>query len=368
MRITFVCPYAGLAGGIRVIAIYAERLCQRGHEVFVISRPRKKPRIKQQIRSLLKGQGLIRLPQEGSHFDNVDVTHKILDIPRDITVSDIPDADVIVASWWTTAEEIADFPPEKGEKAYFIQLHETFQGQPVERVKNTYALPFHKITISQSLVDLMKTEYGDDDVSLIYNSVDTEQFYAPQRTKQSQPTVGLLYTPTFHKGCDISFKAIEIAREKVPNLKLIAFGKSQPSAELPLPPGTEYFQQPDQGQIKNIYAQCDVWLCGSRREGFHLPPLEAMACRTPVVSTAVGGPLDIIKDGSNGYLVPIEDVESLADRLIRVLTMNQEEWKAISDGAYATATNYTWNDATELFEEALLTAVRKGKAKGRVTV
>jgi hypothetical protein len=40
MRIIFVLPYAGLQGGIRVIAIYAERLRRRGHTVTIISHPR----------------------------------------------------------------------------------------------------------------------------------------------------------------------------------------------------------------------------------------------------------------------------------------------------------------------------------------
>ncbi|WP_225852740.1 hypothetical protein, partial [Haemophilus parainfluenzae] len=90
--------------------------------------------------------------------------------------------------------EIADFPKGKGEKAYFVQLNETFEEKPAEWVRDTYLLPFHKITISHSLVDLVKAEYGDDDASLVFNSVDTGQFYAAPRTKQVQPTIDLLYT------------------------------------------------------------------------------------------------------------------------------------------------------------------------------
>ncbi|HWB19714.1 MAG TPA: hypothetical protein VG711_05385, partial [Phycisphaerales bacterium] len=39
MRITFILPHAGLAGGIRIVAIYADRLARRGHDVTVISTP-----------------------------------------------------------------------------------------------------------------------------------------------------------------------------------------------------------------------------------------------------------------------------------------------------------------------------------------
>jgi glycosyltransferase involved in cell wall biosynthesis len=140
---------------------------------------------------------------------------------------------------------------------------------------------------------------------------------------------------------------------------LVAFGESGPYADLPLPPGTEFFRQPAQDKIKDIYAKCDVWLCGSWSEGFHLPPLEAMACRCPVVSTRVGGPQDLIQDGINGYLVPCGDVDALADRLVRLLTLSDVQWKAMSDAAYSTAHLYTWEGVTERFEQALYVAVER---------
>lgn len=364
MKITFVCPYAGLAGGIRVVAIYAERLRQLGHDVLLVSKPKPKPTIKHHLRSLLAGNGLVSAHREPSHFDSIDVPHKVLEKPRPVVDADVPDADVIVATWWQTAEEIANLSPAKGAKAYFIQQHETFEGFPIEKVKATYLSPLHKITISKWLLNLMQTEYGDNDVSLIFNSVDTEQFHAPKREKQRVPTIGVLYHPMFHKGCDVSFKAISIAAQKIPNLQVVAFGAYPPSPDFPA--GTQYIQRPAQDKIREIYARCDVWLCGSRSEGFHLPPLEAMACRCPVVSTAVGGPIDIIQDGVNGYLVPVEDYEALADRLVRVLSLSQEDWQAMSDAAYAVATGYTWDDATRLFEKALYTAIHKEMSNPQV--
>ncbi len=58
MKITFVMACASLAGGDRVIAIYAERLKKRGHEVFVVAFPPSKPSLREQVRSLLK-EGLM---------------------------------------------------------------------------------------------------------------------------------------------------------------------------------------------------------------------------------------------------------------------------------------------------------------------
>ncbi|WP_242049876.1 glycosyltransferase family 4 protein [Planktothricoides raciborskii] len=366
MKITFIAGnWVNLSGGNRVIAIYAERLKKRGHEVFVVCPSKQKPSLYQQVRSIVKGKGLIPMSKNGpSHFDNTDIPRVVLEHGPPVTDADIPDADVVVATWWETAEWVANLSREKGAKAYFVQHHEVhdyFTPEQKERAKATYLLPMHKITISQWLVDLMQTCYGDANVSLVFNSVDTDQFHTPARGKQATPTIGMLYSPVPWKGCDISFKAFSLAAQKIPNLRLVAFGSKEPSPDLPLPSETQYIRQPAQKTIKDIYAQCDVWLCGSRAEGFHLPPLEAMACRCPVVSTEVGGPIDIIENGVNGYLVPVDDFTGLANHLIHILSLSDGEWQAMSDAAYATAINYTWDDATELFEKALYTAIDRDK-------
>lgn len=348
-----------LAGGDRVIAIYAERLKERGHEVFVISRPRRRPSLRQQVWSLLKGRGWISVAKnERSHFDNVDVPRRVIDHWRPITDADVPDADVVVATWWETAEWVAHLSEAKGAKAYFIQHHEVFDYLPKDAVAATYSLPLHKITISKWLVDLIRTRYSDSNVSLVPNSVDTEQFCAPSRGKQPIPTVGMLYSQTPWKGCDIGLKAFSLTAQKIPNLRLVAFGWS-PSPDLPLPPGTEYACCPDQGSLKHFYARCDAWLFSSRLEGFGLPILEAMACRTPVIGTPAGAAPELLANGA-GVLVT-EDPEDMARGIERVCKLSDAEWRAMSDAAYTTAARYTWDDATERFEAALHAAIDRWK-------
>lgn len=361
MKITFVCPYFGLSGGIRVIAIYADALQKLGHQVLIMSQPKKKPNLKQQIKSFIRGEfKLFENKSEYSYFDDLSIPHKILETRRPLTDDDVPDADVIVATLWTTAEWVANLSPSKGAKVYFIQHHEIHDYYPIERVKATWNLPFHKITISQWLVDLAKNEYRDENVSLILNSVDTEQFNAPVREKQKIPTVGIMYSSTYWKGCDISFKALSLAREEIPNIRLIAFGAKKTTENLPLPKNTTYWKQPPQDQIKNIYGQCDVWLFGSRIEGFGLPILEAMACRTPVIGTPVGAAPELLAKGG-GILVKSEDPEDMTKAIVKIAHLSNEEWQSMSDLAYKTATSYTWDDATQLFEQALYRAIERTK-------
>lgn len=355
MKITLVLPHAGLAGGVRVLAIYAERLKKRGHEVFVVSQPLEPISLRSQVKSLLKDQRWLS-DKRASHFDGINVPHRVIERRRPITDADVPDADVVVATWWETAEWVANLSDAKGAKAYFIQHHEIFDGMPKERVEATWSLPLHKITIAQWLVDLALTRYGDRNVSLVPNSVDTGQFYAPPRGKQSIPTVGMLYSPIFWKGCDISLKAFSLAMEKMPYLHLVAFGNENPSPSLPLPPGTSYARCPAQSTLKEFYARCDMWLFGSRSEGFGLPILEAMACRTPVIGTPTGAAPELLSNGA-GVLVKPEDPSDMARAIERICKLSDTEWQAMSDTAYGRATGYTWDDATELFEAALYNAI-----------
>ena len=363
MKITFVLPTLCLTGGIRVVSIFAERLRKRGHEVFVISIPHAQPSLRQQVKSVLRGRGWISTPENDPiFFDNLGVENKIIDHHRPVEDKDVPDSDVIVATWWETAEWVAKLSPSKGAKAYFLQHHEVFEYLPQDRVEATWMLPMHKITISQWLVDLARTKYGDRQVSLAPPSVDTKQFYASLRHKQSVPTIGIMYSTIYWKGTDIALKAFSLAAANIPNLRLVAFGSEAPSPELPLPANAEYVIQPDQDKIKDYYSKCDAWLLASRSEGFGLPIIEAMACRTPVISTPAGAAPEILSGGT-GILVRPEDAEEMAKAIKCICQLPNAQWQAMSEAAYAKVNNYTWEDATEHFEAGLKVAVDKSKQR-----
>ncbi len=366
MRITFVSPAPDLSGGQRVIATYASRLARRGHTVTVVTPPHRMPSLRGAACDALRGRWPRRRSGE-SHYEHAGVEVRQLDRPRSVVAGDLPDADVVIATWWETAEWVAELPPAKGAQVYFIQHHEVFDFLPVDRVRATWRLPLKKVTISQWLIGLARDEYDDPGAVLVHNSVDTDLFHAATRGKQKRPTAGLLYSSHWMKGCEVSLAALAKAKQHLPELRLIAFGHQHIDPRLLLPDWAEYQNTPPQTMLRSLYGRCDVWLCGSRSEGFHLPPLEAMACRCPVVSTKVGGSIDVIKPGLNGHLVDIGDEAGLADALLRVLRLTDAEWRAMSDAAYATATRYTWDDATDLFEAALVAAANGTWPPAKVT-
>ena len=362
MRITFVMPGAGLAGGNRVVALHAERLAARGHAVHLVwHRPWPRPwhyRLRQRLRGRRS-----RAAEGETYFRGLPVTQSVSARHDRVAAADVPDADAVVATWWETAFEVAALPPEKGEKFYFVQHHEVHGHLPDHLSRGSYHLPLRKIAVSGWLVDVMAREYGDRDVALVPNAVDPRLFHAPPRARNAVPTVGLMYSTTPYKGIDVAVRAIELARRAVPDLAVVAFGKHDVSPRLPLPPGTRYVRNPAQEEIREIYAACDLWLMASRSEGFGLPLLEAMACRTPVASTRVGAAADLVDDGVEGWVVAVDDAAALGRRIVDLARLSPEAWRAMSDAALARALAYGWDDAADRFEAALLGQPRTGCRK-----
>ncbi len=68
-------------------------------------------------------------------------------------------------------------------------------------------------------------------------------------------------------------------------------------------------------QYIELYSQARVFACPSIYEPFGIINLEAMACETPVVASAVGGIQEVVVDGETGFLVPPADPKALADKI-----------------------------------------------------
>jgi glycosyltransferase involved in cell wall biosynthesis len=71
-------------------------------------------------------------------------------------------------------------------------------------------------------------------------------------------------------------------------------------------------------ELRDFYAAADVFVSTPWYEPFGITPLEAMACGTPVVGSAVGGIQYSVRDGVSGFLVPPHDPRALAERLVRL--------------------------------------------------
>jgi D-inositol-3-phosphate glycosyltransferase len=98
--------------------------------------------------------------------------------------------------------------------------------------------------------------------------------------------------------------------------------------------------------ISTFYRAADVCLVPSRSESFGLVALEAAACGTPVVASAVGGLTTLVDHGRTGFLVEGRDPAGFATCVSRIL-----EDPALAEGLSARAAtralDYSWREAAE---------------------
>ncbi|MFH8590236.1 glycosyltransferase [Streptomyces rimosus] len=95
--------------------------------------------------------------------------------------------------------------------------------------------------------------------------------------------------------------------------------------------------------VPPLLRAADVVLCPADYEPFGIVPLEAMACGTPVVATAVGGQLDTVADPDCGRLVPPRDPAALAHAVGELLMDGELRAACGAAGRRRVLARYGWD-------------------------
>ena len=348
MHIVF--PMMGLSksGGIRVIINLANGLVKRGHRVTIlISRPTTK--------ASFPLDKAVYIKQSNT---NKNVLGEIWWLMRNIP----HDADIVVATYYLTSYPtaiVALLSKKKG--CYFIQDYEPdfFVKRPdgktciVQRILSriSYNLQLYHITISTWLQGILHGITGQD-AAIINDGVDTVIFSPRRSDKKSNglKTLMCIGRKDPRKGFSDLLDAVDILGKQL-NLRLLVATQDKNlvvSSSVP----TEIVCPVDDKELAAYYRRADVFVFASPREGFGLPPLEAMACGTPVVTTDCGGVLDYAEHGINCLVVPVRDPKTMAEAILRIIYDNKLA-KRLSAGGRETACQFTWDEMVDKFENLL---------------
>lgn len=172
---------------------------------------------------------------------------------------------------------------------------------------------------------------------VVANCVDETRFYpAPQRDRRR---LAPLFGPGTGQGADpvllhlSNFRPVKRTLALVPllaalqellpcRLLLVGDGPDRPAVEQALREAglsERCAVLPPRANCLELLQNADLFLLPSAHEGFGLAALEAMACATPVVATAVGGLPEVIRSGQSGVLVPLGDDGALRDAVLQLL-------------------------------------------------
>jgi len=236
----------------------------------------------------------------------------------------LPDADVLVATHWSTASWVRDLVDAGRARhaAYLVQDYEAWfypenDVQTREHVKQTYDLIAHRIVTSQWLADLL-TQDGHS-VHKIAPGLDLGAFYPRPVEPPTPPVVLAMARPrTPRRGFDTVVAALAQVHDAMPGVEIVLFGENLGEMELPFPYRGEGVVT-DQEHLARLYTEAHVHVDASDFQAFGKAALEAMACGTPSVLTSVGGVNEYARDGENCLLVPPGDPDATARAILRVL-------------------------------------------------
>jgi starch synthase len=140
----------------------------------------------------------------------------------------------------------------------------------------------------------------------------------------------------------------------------------------------------DRGTAIELYSHAAVFCCPSIYEPFGIINLEAMACETAVVASAVGGIKEVVVDGETGFLVPLEQMEEspfeplnpekfsrdLAARINQLMKDRQLREKFGKAGRKRAEAEFSWTAIareTKALYESLIGRARPPGAPGRAS-
>lgn len=352
MRVVFVLPCSGKdpIGGLKVVYEYANHLSCRGHEVSVVHAAFQRidtPLIEKPRRAAFYWKLRLNGKYTPASWFEVAPSVNLLWVPTPHSRS-IPDADVVVATSWDTAEWVNQYPETKGRKFYLIQGLESWSG-PEERVLATWKAPLHKIVIARWL-ERIATDLKEES-ALIPNGLDSGHFNVEARPEDRNPNhLMMLFHSGDWKGSPDGLQAIQMVRNEIPELRATMFGvRARPSG---LPAWIEYRQTPKQSELRGLYNQAAIFVAPSWNEGWGLPPSEAMMCGAAVAATDIGGHREFAFHEETALLSPPKDPRSLADNIIRLIRDRDLRIRLAKQGN-ANIQQFTWDRATDAFERAI---------------
>ena len=315
-RILFICPHTDVSGGPKVIFRFADFFRKFGAQVTV---------------------GVHRLG--GYSWTGVS---------RDLRV--IP-FDSVNFSEFDVAINFCDGWPERVPipQVLFLQGYGT---QAPAKEERNMRFPWKGVVCTSEWLGVVAKSFGHTNITIVRPWVDN--FFHPRvRNVPDMPTLGTIYHATPAKGFGLILSVLrELAtKSKGVVVKLVSpkpLGNLATSFNCPKNIIFKEVVGSNQELLAQTYTDCSVWLAAAQKEGFGLPPLEAMACGTPIVMLPTSG-LDVLLQGS-----PARVCSSISDMVANILDVvsSPQKREGISESGVQFLSTYTTQkvEALKFFE------------------
>lgn len=333
MRILHINSARTIGGGERHTADLANALARRGHSVFVTA-PSGSPLVKELKR--VPPENVFELPLRNA----LDVQSAI-ELARQVREREIEIMHAHVARDYLLAALAA----RRSEAALVLTRH---LERPLKSLHRwTLAGVARVVAVSEAVERSLLAQkiFPAEKIRRIPNGIDLERFERRARSFDTQRfrrlsgikgrlVVGIAGELREHKGQEDFLRAAHLVSARFTDVDFVIAGEDQSArreyrarlerltAELELQTRVHFTGWLE--DVTSLLPALDIFVSSSRVEPFGLVMVEAMAVGLPVVATATGGAREIVEDGRTGKLVPVGDVEKLAEAIYSLLTNERE--------------------------------------------
>lgn len=283
---------------------------------------------------------------------------------------------------WTIKPQIVHFNPSFDLKSLLRELimlvlckrfgYSTivqFHGGNISSLIKKDRLPFYiKLILKYSSRCVVLTEtqknpllnfVPEDNIVIIPNMVDTSIFNGKKLNKGSEFVILFMSRIDKTKGVYSVIEAIPHVIKKISRTHFLFAGEGPDKAKLEqlcnvngLSKQVKFLGHINEMYKINLLAKGDLFLFPSQLcEGMPYALLEAMAAGLPIIATPVGAIPEIIKQGENGFLVPLEHPEILAETIIKLLKNKRLRAKIGKFNRYTAKTKYDIKIVIETFSQ-----------------
>jgi glycosyltransferase involved in cell wall biosynthesis len=357
MNINYTMVGTQLNGGIRVLLEIANGLVNRGHNVTITSLGNENDHqwfpLKAEINYIKKPfiKKLLAYSVRKSFEIETYPYQEIMYLSKAI-----PDCDINVATFWYTAFSV--FNSQKGIPFYHMQHYEPlFIGDNYQKklVEQTYYLPLNKIANSIWLEEQIREKYGYN-IPIVNPAIDHSVFYPRDVSKETGELRVVCFGKQIEwKGFKDALNAMKIVMENKPNVEFMVYGAHKPSSESDVP--YTFVEYPSDDELAKIYSSADVVFCPSWYESFPLPPIEAMACGAPVVTTRYGTE-DYAFNEENSLVVLPQNPKLLAEAILRLLD-DESLRESFRKKGQKKAKQFTWDKTVDNLETLFKNTLKK---------
>lgn len=311
------------------------------------------------------------------YYGKIANTNITLSLPRVVYTEDFDIIHTHVPTPWSS--DWSNIVSRIKNKPLVVTYHNDITGKgfanTIANIYNKTALKFllnraDKIIITQDdYIQSKHLQNYKDKIVTIPNGVDTSLFKPTSNKRRKYQIFFLSVLDKFHeyKGLDYLLEALVKVKVDLPDVKLVVGGKGElleyykkKVDKLDLKDNVEFKGFLTDEEVIENYATSELFILpsiSSIQEGFGIVVLEALSCKTPIISTDIVGVADDVKNTNSGIIIPPKDVDALYEAIIKILTDKNLQETMGENGRNLVQQKYEWKEIAQriydLYEELI---------------